>query len=60
MEKNYKEDLSEEEAFSLAIRALTEVVEAGKKNVECAIVRKHAVEFLPEEKIAAEVRDTEK
>ena len=55
LEKNYKEDLGEEEALSLALSALTEVVEAAKKNLECAIVRRDRVDFLPEERIAREV-----
>ena len=55
MEKNYKEALGEEEALSLALNALTEVVEAGGRNLECAIVRKDKVEFLTEERITKEV-----
>ncbi|KAL8435469.1 hypothetical protein ACSSS7_002476 [Eimeria intestinalis] len=55
LEKNYKEDLGEEEALSLALSALTEVVEAGGRNLECAVVGKERVDFLTEEQISREV-----
>ncbi|KAL8269659.1 hypothetical protein Esti_006414 [Eimeria stiedai] len=59
LEKNYKEDLGEEEALSLALSALTEVVEAGGRNLECAIVGKDKVDFLTEERIFREVEKLE-
>ncbi|KAL8454433.1 hypothetical protein Emed_000154 [Eimeria media] len=55
LEKNYKEDLGAEEALSLALSALTEVVEAGGRNLECAVVGKDKVDFLTEEQISREV-----
>jgi 20S proteasome subunit alpha 4 len=39
LEKNYVEDASEEEAVTLAIKALLEVVESGSKNIEIVVVR---------------------
>ncbi|TDH67992.1 hypothetical protein CCR75_004208 [Bremia lactucae] len=39
LEKNYIENASEEDAISLAIKALLEVVEAGSKNIEIVVVR---------------------
>lgn len=59
LEKNYKEDLTEEAALSLALSALTEVVEAGGRNLECAVVRSNGVEFLPESQITKEVERLE-
>lgn len=59
LEKNYKEDMSEEEAFNLAISAIAEVVETGKRNVECVIVRKRQTEFVPTERIAQELERLE-
>ncbi|CDJ47882.1 proteasome subunit alpha type 7, putative [Eimeria brunetti] len=55
LEKNYKEEMNAEEAFSLAIGAVAEVVETAKRNVECAVVRKGAVEFVEPDKICQEV-----
>lgn len=39
LEKNYVEDMEEEDATRLAIKALLEVVESGSKNIEIAVVR---------------------
>ncbi|KAG1710727.1 Proteasome subunit alpha type-7 [Phytophthora capsici] len=39
LEKNYIEDATDEEAISLAIKALLEVVESGSKNIEIVVVR---------------------
>lgn len=40
LEKNYTNDMNEEESARLAIKALLEVVESGSKNMEIAIIRK--------------------
>ncbi|KAF4031594.1 Proteasome subunit [Phytophthora infestans] len=39
LEKNYVENATEEEAVTLAIKALLEVVESGSKNIEIVVVR---------------------
>ncbi|KAF1772149.1 Nucleophile aminohydrolase [Phytophthora cactorum] len=39
LEKNYVENATEEEAITLAIKALLEVVESGSKNIEIVVVR---------------------
>ncbi|KAH9116401.1 hypothetical protein LEN26_008013 [Aphanomyces euteiches] len=43
LEKNYVQDMSEDEAVRLAIKALLEVVEAGSKNIEVSVVRRGGV-----------------
>ena len=55
LEKNYKEDMNEEDTFLLAISAVAEVVEAGKRNVECVIITKTNTEFVSPDKIAQDV-----
>ncbi|GAB9466392.1 Proteasome subunit alpha type-7, threonine protease family t01a [Globisporangium polare] len=54
LEKNYAEDLSEEDATRLAIKALLEIVESGSKNIEIAIVRTGGViSSLEDDKVEA-------
>ncbi|ETV95783.1 hypothetical protein H310_10839 [Aphanomyces invadans] len=43
LEKNYVQDMDEEGAVRLAVKALLEVVEAGSKNIEVAVVRRGGV-----------------
>lgn len=38
LEKNYKEDMSKDEAILLAIKSLLEVVQSGAKNIEVSIL----------------------
>lgn len=38
LEKNYEEDLSEEKAIMLGMKALLEIVESGSKNIEVVVV----------------------
>lgn len=38
LEKNYEENLSEEKAIQLAMKALMEIVESGSKNIEVLVV----------------------
>lgn len=58
LEKNYRADMTEAESLSLALSALTEVIEAGRLSIEVAVVTKDKVEFLPEDRIAQEVKNT--
>ena len=52
LEKNYKEDMTTEEATKLAIGALLEVVENGTKNLEVATMeRGGTMEFMKEEEL---------
>merc|ERR1712178_414801 len=39
LEKNYKDEMNEDEAVTLAVQALMEVVESGSKNIEVAVMR---------------------
>jgi len=59
LEKNHTEGLSEEDAAKLTIRALLEVVEAGSKNLDIAVLKKdHPLSFLADsevDKIVAEI-----
>merc|ERR1711934_883008 len=52
LEKNYKEEMDEQAAVSLAIQSLMEVVESGSKNIEIAILRSgQELEVLPEDQV---------
>jgi 20S proteasome subunit alpha 4 len=52
LEKNYKDELSSDDAIKLAVQALMEVVESGSKNIEVAVMRfGKPLEVLPEEQI---------
>lgn len=43
LEKNYKPDLSEDEAIKLTIKSLLEIVQSGAKNIELSILKKDGV-----------------
>ena len=49
LEKNYSEDMSEEEAVKMAVQALLEVVDSGAKNMEICVIRKGNVKHFMEE-----------
>eukprot|EP00922_Rhytidocystis_sp_ex-Travisia-forbesii_P033122 GHVS01049265.1.p1 GENE.GHVS01049265.1~~GHVS01049265.1.p1 ORF type:complete len:230 (-),score=37.21 GHVS01049265.1:317-1006(-) len=51
LEKNYREDLSDDEAIQLAVKALLEVVEAGSKNLEVAVMKEGGLEYLSEDQL---------
>lgn len=52
LEKNFTEDLSEDDALTLAIKALLEVVESGSKNMEIVTMHpKGKVSAVPDEKV---------
>ncbi|KAL7692184.1 putative proteasome alpha-subunit domain, proteasome, subunit alpha/beta, nucleophile aminohydrolase [Plasmopara halstedii] len=54
LEKHYVENATEEEAITLAIKALLEVVESGSKNIEIVVVRVGGkVSPLEDEKVNA-------
>ncbi|TYZ59831.1 hypothetical protein PybrP1_003488 [[Pythium] brassicae (nom. inval.)] len=54
LEKNYVEDMSEDDSTRLAIKALLELVESGSKNIEVAIVRTGGVvSTLEDDKVEA-------
>jgi len=59
LEKNYTDGLSEEDAAKLTIRALLEVVEAGSKNLDIAVLKNgRPLSFLADsevDKIVAEI-----
>lgn len=59
LEKNYKDDLCEEDAVQLAVKALLEVVEAGSKNLEVAVMRCEGVERLSEDAVMQVVQAIE-
>lgn len=47
LEKNWKEGLEEEDAVTLAVRALLEVVDSGAKNMEVCIVKNGSKSTTP-------------
>lgn len=49
LEKNYKDEMGEEETIKLAIMSLLEVVDSGAKNMEIAVIRKGGVKTMMEE-----------
>eukprot|EP00658_Telonema_sp_P-2_P056542 TRINITY_DN449_c0_g1_i1.p1 TRINITY_DN449_c0_g1~~TRINITY_DN449_c0_g1_i1.p1 ORF type:complete len:295 (+),score=98.35 TRINITY_DN449_c0_g1_i1:87-971(+) len=54
LEKNYAENMSDEESIKLTIQSLMEVVESGSKNIEVAVMRHgQPLEVLPEEQVEA-------
>lgn len=67
LEKKYKEDLTDDDAVDLAIRALMEAVESGSKNMDICVMKKEGLNLLPNkdideivEKITAEKEEEEK
>jgi len=61
LEKNYKEDMSKEEAIKLAIKSLLEVVQTGAKNIEIAYMDASAqVKYLELADVEAIVAEIEK
>jgi 20S proteasome subunit alpha 4 len=62
LEKNYNEEsvATAEGTIKLAVRALMEVVEAGSKNIEIAVLKKDQdLKFLEEAEIEAIVKKIE-
>jgi len=49
LEKNYKDEMGEEETIKLAIMSLLEVVDSGAKNMEIAVIKKGGVKTMMEE-----------
>jgi len=67
LEKKYKEDLTDDCAVDLAIRALMEAVESGSKNMDIVVKKKEGFNLLPNKdideivkKITAEKEEEEK
>lgn len=59
LEKNFAANLNEEQTIQLAISALMEVVEAGHKHIEVAVVKKQDFYFLDEDKLEEVVKKIE-
>ncbi|KAL6058317.1 Proteasome subunit alpha type-4 [Balamuthia mandrillaris] len=60
LEKNYEEDASAQQTIKLAIRALLEVVEAGSKNLDVAVMYdKKPLTYLPDEEVDRIVKEIE-
>ncbi|CBZ53034.1 Proteasome subunit alpha type-7, related [Neospora caninum Liverpool] len=59
LEKNYTPDLDEDAAIQLAISALMEVVEAGHRHIEVAVVKKEQFYFLDEDRLEKEAQRVE-
>ena len=47
LEKNWTEDLSQEDAVNLAVKALLEVVDSGAKNMEVCVLTKDMKNMTP-------------
>ncbi|WFD05501.1 proteasome endopeptidase complex [Malassezia vespertilionis] len=57
LEKNYKEDMTEEETVKLTVKSLLEVVQTGAKNVEIAVMSGHGkLRNLEQQEIEAVVK----
>jgi 20S proteasome subunit alpha 4 len=60
LEKQYTEDMTEQQCVRLAIQALLEVVDSGAKTMELCVVRRGGVKAnLTEEQVEAVVREIE-
>eukprot|EP00920_Eleutheroschizon_duboscqi_P035851 GHVT01086768.1.p1 GENE.GHVT01086768.1~~GHVT01086768.1.p1 ORF type:complete len:243 (-),score=44.30 GHVT01086768.1:319-1047(-) len=59
LEKNYTDHMNEADATQLAVNALLEVVEAGTKSLEVAVIRKGGAEFLGQAALAKLVETAE-
>jgi len=60
LEKNYKDECSDDEAIKLAVQALMEVVESGSKNIEVAVMRAgKGLEVLDEDTVEAVCKEIE-
>lgn len=60
LEKNYEEDMMEDQAAKLAIQALLEVVDSGAKNMEICVVRQGGVRVtMDDDKVDAIVKEIE-
>lgn len=57
LEKNFKSDLSAEEALKLTCKSLLDVVESGNKNVELVVLTKDAVRHLTDEEVETLVKN---
>ncbi|EEB09128.1 20S proteasome component alpha 4 Pre6 [Schizosaccharomyces japonicus yFS275] len=58
LERNWKPDMSRDEAIHLTVKSLLEVVQTGAKNIEVAVMEPgSAVQFLPLDTIEAIVKD---
>ena len=51
LEKNYKNNLSNEEALKLVVKALLDVVESGNKNIEMMVMTEKGSHTLTDEEI---------
>jgi len=61
LEKNWKEDMSEEDSIQLNIKALLEVVDSGSKNMEVVVMRYgQPMDFMEESAIQAVIENIEK
>ena len=58
LEKNY-EEVEGDAAVTLAVKALLEVVEAGGKNIEVAVMTKEGLSFVEAEKLETIVKEVE-
>jgi 20S proteasome subunit alpha 4 len=59
LEKNYKEEMANDEAVLLAIKSLLEVVQSGSKNIEVSVLEPGKVSSLSNEEIVTFVKKIE-
>lgn len=55
LEKNYKEDMSEQETIEMAVRALLEVVDSSGKNVEVCLMKSDGTLVMLEETVVEDL-----
>ncbi|GAA5798894.1 proteasome subunit alpha type-7 [Helicostylum pulchrum] len=61
LEKNYKDEMNENETIKLAIKSLLEVVQTGAKNIEIAVMTSDStVKRLEQEEVESVVAEIEK
>ena len=60
LEKNYKDNMSQDETIKLAVKSLLEVVQAGAKNIEIVVMTGHGeLKALEQEEIESIVKQIE-
>ena len=60
LEKNYKDNMSQDETIKLAVKSLLEVVQAGAKNIEIVVMTGHGeLKVLEQEEIESIVKQIE-
>ena len=57
LEKNFKGELSIDEALKLTCKSLLDVVESGNKNVELVVLTENEVRYLTDDEVETLIRN---